>query len=328
VKISSKITGGAKILPYSEAAKLPEFHKMLYAAPTGKEPEEYLQFLASENMEGQAVFVEAGAKAEISIEISGKPPAGYATVFAFGESSDSSVFLKTSYESDSDEGRALFLSKGASVQCCFAQKNSESAKSSSWMVARLGEGANLKFLNSNMGSAEKHEKVVFLQEGRASRCEHYEVSLAKGRQRFYKDSDHLHIAPDTYSRSIFKYATAGNSFVDVEGKVTIEKSAPGSDTHLLAKSLLLSEKSVSKVIPMLFVHNAEVAAGHGSAMTPLQEEELFYLRSRGVGENESRLLVLQGFLQDLLNKSEISPAIVENLKTELEADALKIFPRE
>jgi Fe-S cluster assembly protein SufD len=246
----------------------------------------------------------------------------------FGEGSESSVFLKTEYDADSEEGRALFLSKGASVQCCFAQKNSESAKSSAWMVARLGEDARLKFLNSNMGNAEKHEKVVFLQEGRGSRCEHYEVSLAKGKQRFYKDSEHLHIAPDTFSRSVFKYATAGNSLVDVEGKVTIEKSAPGSDTHLLAKSLLLSEKSVSKVIPMLFVHNAEVAAGHGSAMTPLQDEELFYLRSRGVGESESRLLVLQGFLQDLLDKSEISLSIIESLKTELEEDALRIFPRD
>ncbi|MEM2138408.1 MAG: SufD family Fe-S cluster assembly protein [Candidatus Anstonellaceae archaeon] len=328
MKISSKITGGAKILPYSEAAKLPEFAKLLSALPTGKEPKEYLQFLSNEKKEGNVIFVEAGAKAEISIEISGKPTQGFATFFVFGKDSESSVFLKTSYEVDSDEGRALFLSKGAVVQCCFAQKNSESAKSSAWMVARLGEGAQLKFLNSNMGSAEKREKVVFLQEGRGSRCEHYEVSLAKGKQRFYKDSDHRHIAPDTYSRSIFKYATAGNSFVDVEGKVTIEQSAPGSDTHLLAKSLLLSEKSVSKVIPMLFVHNAEVAAGHGSAMTPLQDEELFYLRSRGVGESESRLLVLQGFLQDLLNKSDISPAIIENLKTELEADALKIFPRD
>ena len=69
-------------------------------------------------------------------------------------------------------------------------------------------------------------------------------------------------------------------------------------------------------------------AGHGSSMTPLNDEELFYLRSRGIGESESRLLVLQGFLQDLLAKSEIEPALLETLGAELEKDALALFPRD
>ncbi len=327
MKFDSVIEGNAKILPYSEAATLPEFRKILDAPVTGKEPQEYLQAIGSPP-EGNVVFVERDSKATVTIEMSGLPPANLALFFVFGENSSSSVFVKTEYDADSSEGRALFLSKGASVQCCFVQKNAENVKSGSWMVAKLGEGAKLKFLNSNMGSKEKREKLVILQEGRGSRCEHYEASIAKGKQRFYKDSDHLHIAPDTFSRSIFKYATAGNSIVDVLGKVTIEKSAPGSDTHLLAKSLLLSEGSVSKVIPMLYVHNADVAAGHGSAMTPLQDEELFYLRSRGIGESESKLLVLQGFLQDLLMKSEMDSGLVLKLGQTLDADSLKIFPRD
>jgi Fe-S cluster assembly scaffold protein SufB len=145
------------------------------------------------------------------------------------------------------------------------------------MVARLSDGAQLKFLNSNLGGKEKTDAFVFLQEGRGSRCEHYEASLSKGDQRFNKESEHMHLAPDTYSRSIFKYATDGSSQVHVNGKVTIEQCAPGSDTHLLAKSLLLSENAISKVIPMLFVRNADVAAGHGSAMTPFSDDDLLPL---------------------------------------------------
>jgi Fe-S cluster assembly protein SufD len=328
LEFRAKTEGVAAVMSISEAMQSsPEFESMMKLPLSGKEPESYLLSLALFTS-GNVAIVPAGAKAGISLEMSGSPPAYFATFFLFAASSSVSVSAKTAFASDSHECRGIFLSAGCEAQCCFSQHNSEKALGSVGMVARAGEGSRLKFLNSNMGGAEKRDGFLFLQDGRGSRCEHYEVSLAKGKQRFYKDSEHLHAAPDTFSRSIFKYATAGSSLVDVNGLVTIEKGAPGSDTHLLAKSLLLSEKSVSKVVPMLFVHNSEVAAGHGSAMTPLQDEELFYLRSRGIGENESRLLVLQGFMQDLLLKSEMGGQALGSLAAELDKEALAIFPRD
>jgi Fe-S cluster assembly scaffold protein SufB len=312
MKIKSKITGGAKILNYNRASKLHEFR-----AGDGVAPEAHNIF-----------FVKPGATASINLEMSGKPSGKFATVFIFGKNSKASVYASTSFTSDSDETRHLMLASGARAHCCFVQNNSMKTITDTATVATLGENSQLKLLNSNIGSKEKRDEFKILQEGRGSRCEHFEVSIAKGKQNFFKNSDHRHIAPGTYSRSIFKYATADFSQVNVDGKVTIEKTAPGADTHLLAKSLLLSEKSVSKVVPQLFVHNADVAAGHGSAMTPLAEEELFYLRSRGIGENESRLLVLQGFLKDLLVKSEMEPQLLRALEVELNSAAEEVFPRD
>jgi Fe-S cluster assembly protein SufD len=196
------------------------------------------------------------------------------------------------------------------------------------MVARQASDSSLKFLNTNLGSAEKRDSFAFLQEGRGSRCEHFEATLARGKQKVFKDSQHFHMAPGTYSRSFFKYAATDFSRVDVDGRVTIEEGAPGSDTHLLAKSLLLSENSSSRIVPQLFVHNEKVAAGHGSAMAPIPQEELFYLRSRGIGESESKLLVLQGFLRDALAKSGIEPPVLSAVEEELEKDALAVFPRD
>src|SRR3989338_5134213 len=122
---------------------------------------------------------------------------------------------------------ALFLGRGATAHFCALQENGEKADTVAGMVARLGEGSSLKFLNSNIGSNEKKDGFLFLQDGRGSRCEHYEVSLARGRQKFSKSSFHFHSAPDTFSRSVFKYATAGSSQVNVDGQVTIEQNAPG-----------------------------------------------------------------------------------------------------
>ena len=327
--VKAKLEGKAMLQKIEQAYAIPEFEKLMRMPLSGKEPEGYLASLALFSS-GNAVFVEAdgGAPSFVSIGIFGAPPQYFCTFILAGKGCNASVLVKTALSSDAKECRGLFLSKNSKVHACFVQENDAGVCATLGMVARLGEHSQLKFLNSNIGGSEKHDGFLFLQDERGSSCEHFEASLAKGRQKYYKDSDHLHIAPDTYSRSVFKYATADNSIVDVEGKVTIEQTAPGSDTHLLARSLLLSEHSILKVVPMLFVRNAEVAAGHGSAMTPLQDEELFYLRSRGIGENESKLLVLQGFLQDALNKSGMDPKMLTQLEQDLDENALSVFPRD
>jgi Fe-S cluster assembly protein SufD len=327
MKMNSKITGGARLLPYKEALKLSELGEFAASSLGNRAPEEYSR-ARSLSKDGYAIVVDRGKKASIQLEIGGVQPANFSGFFIFRKGSRATVSLKTSVSSDSSECRSLLLEQGSDVQFCSVQNNGKKAKAVAGMVARLGEDSQLKFLNSNIGGAEKRDSLLILQEGRGSRCEHYEVTLAASRQMFSKRSNHVHLAPETYSRSIFKYAAADFAQVEMEGMVAIEKSAPGSDTHLLAKSLLLSEKSVLKVKPMLSVRNSDVSAGHGSAIAPMQDEELFYLRSRGIGENESRLLVLQGFLQDLLVKSGMDEGLLAQLKAGLDAGARSIFPRD
>jgi Fe-S cluster assembly protein SufD len=276
----------------------------------------------------KAVYaVEPGKGKDLRIELTDMN-GQEAVLFRLGKNSRSSIFVKSSRKKNYSEMRGIVLEAGAEAEVCFLQSDGKNVASELKIVAKLGEGASLRLLTSNLGGKEAKSEISILQEGRGSRCEHYEISLAKDSQKFSKDSNHFHFAPDTYSRSVFKYATAGESKVDVEGKVTIGKNAPGADTHLLAKSLLLSDKASSKVVPKLFVHNADVAAGHGSALTPLAEEELFYLKARGICESESRLLVLQGFLHDLLAKSEMDNELVKQLGAELDAAALAVFPRD
>lgn len=328
LRMGARTEGEVAILTIAEALRRGNALKEQLGRPlTGKEPDDYLLALAL--FTGGNVVAVGGTKpASVFLEFGGAPPDYFATFFLFANDSAASVFAKSSFADNTHEARALFLGNGATAHFCALQENGKKADTTAGMVAHLGEGSSLKFLNSNIGSREKKDGFLFLQDGRGSRCEHYEVSLARGRQKFSKSSFHFHAAPDTYSRSVFKYATAGSSQVNVDGQVTIEKNAPGSDTHLLAKSLLLSEDSMSKVVPQLYVHNADVMAGHGSALTPLPEEELFYLNSRGIGESESKLLVLQGFLQEILLKSEMETSVLRTLSEELEKDALTVFPRD
>jgi Fe-S cluster assembly scaffold protein SufB len=60
-------------------------------------------------------------------------------------------------------------------------------------------------------------------------------------------------------------------------------------------------------------------------MTPLEQEELFYLQSRGLGEEEAKLLVLQGFMQEVLNKSELPAWLAQKAEEEIYSCAKGIF---
>src|SRR3989344_8697136 len=239
--VSTRTEGEVAILTIAEALKRGNALKEQLGRPlTGKEPDDYLLALALFTG-GNVIAVGGTAPASVFLEMAGGAPDYFATFFLFANDSTAAVFAKSSFAINTHEARARFLGRGATAHFCALQENGEKADTVAGMVARLGEGSSLKFLNSNIGSNEKKDGFLFLQDGRGSRCEHYEVSLARGRQKFSKSSFHFHSAPDTFSRSIFKYATAGSSQVNVDGQVTIEQNAPGSDTHLLAKSLLLSD---------------------------------------------------------------------------------------
>lgn len=316
--------GAVETLLFSEAAARKEFAKQLEFPQGAAVPEVFRK--AVDGKKGMAFCVAPGKKATLLLEVADGAAGG--AMFFFGKGSRAQVSLATSFAKSSEFAIGIFLRKGAEAGFCLMQGNGAKADCRLGLAARLGEGAQLKLLTSNLGGHEQRDGILILQDGRESRCEHFEASLADGSQRFWKDSNHLHAAPDTYSRSAFKYAAAGSSQVHVDGKVTIEGGAPGSDTHLLARSLLLSEKSISHVVPQLFVHNADVSAGHGSAMAPLQEEELFYLRSRGIGENGSRLLVLQGFMNEIVGKSGMGNGIAGRIADGLAAKASLLYPRD
>lgn len=291
----------------------------------GREHESYLLPLALFT-EGSFISFSGARQIGVRAATAGAPYS--LDVAYFAPDCEAGVLFESQADAMQSNGVLAFLDRGARADLCLFQNNGWETKGETGLSARLQEGSALKLLRCNVGGLEQHDSMLIVQEGRKSSCENYEVSLLQGNQRLKKESDHLHIAPDTYSRSIFKYATSGTSHASVEGEVTIEQSAPGSDTHLLAKSLLLSEKSHSHVVPQLFVRNADVAAGHGSSLTPLQDEELFYLRSRGIGENEAKLLVLGGFLDETFQKCGMAPELLSHARAGLDAEAEKLFPRD
>jgi Fe-S cluster assembly protein SufD len=137
-----------------------------------------------------------------------------------------------------------------------------------------------------------------------------------------------HTAPKTKSHVLYKGALQGQGAHTVWiGNVLIRKVAEGIETYEENRNLVLSDGCQADSVPNLEIETGEIeGAGHASATARFDDEQLFYLRSRGVSEKESRRLVVHGFFNDLIRKvgiPSIEAQLLETVEAELAKNVLK-----
>ncbi|MFN8192394.1 MAG: Fe-S cluster assembly protein SufD [Nocardioidaceae bacterium] len=130
-----------------------------------------------------------------------------------------------------------------------------------------------------------------------------------------------HTAPKTRSHVVYKGALQGEKAHSVwVGNVLIRKIAEGIETYEENRNLVLTDGCQADSVPNLEIETGEIAgAGHASATGRFDDEQLFYLRSRGISEVEARRLVVYGFFNDLIRKIDV-PAIEARLYAAVEAE--------
>ncbi|WP_319804162.1 Fe-S cluster assembly protein SufD [Nocardioides dongkuii] len=138
-----------------------------------------------------------------------------------------------------------------------------------------------------------------------------------------------HNAPKTKSNVVYKGALQGQGAHTVWiGNVLIRQVAEGIETYEENRNLVLSDGCQADSVPNLEIETGEIeGAGHASATARFDDEQLFYLRSRGVSEKEARRLVVHGFFNDLIRKVGI-PEVEEQLLATVEAELAKNVLRE
>jgi Fe-S cluster assembly protein SufD len=133
-----------------------------------------------------------------------------------------------------------------------------------------------------------------------------------------------HTAPNTRSNVVYKGALQGEGAHTVWiGNVLIRKVAEGIETYEENRNLVLTDGCQADSVPNLEIETGEIeGAGHASATGRFDDEQLFYLRSRGVSEAEARRLVVHGFFNDLVRRIDV-PELEEQLIATVEAELAK-----
>jgi Fe-S cluster assembly protein SufD len=138
-----------------------------------------------------------------------------------------------------------------------------------------------------------------------------------------------HNAPKTKSHVLYKGALQGKGAHTVWiGNVLIRKVAEGIETYEENRNLVLTDGCQADSVPNLEIETGEIqGAGHASATARFDDEQLFYLRSRGISEKEAQRLVVHGFFNDLIGKvgiPSIADQLLETVEAELAKNVLKV----
>jgi Fe-S cluster assembly protein SufD len=127
----------------------------------------------------------------------------------------------------------------------------------------------------------------------------------------------LHQNPNITSNILIKAILFDNAKFNVFANLIIQTGATEVDSYLKIDVLLMSERASATAIPSLEITEASVKGGHGATIGPVDEEQLFYLQSRGLKREEAETVLAEGFVQDITNKFGEEEDLPEELRTEL-----------
>ena len=121
------------------------------------------------------------------------------------------------------------------------------------------------------------------------------------------DTTQEHAAPNTFSDLAFRGVLAAGATAVWRGMIRVDPGAQGTDAFQECRNLLLSPEAHADAIPGLEIEADDVRCTHAAAIAQVDSDQLFYLTSRGLGEAEAKGLIIEGFLESLVERLASGP---------------------
>lgn len=182
-------------------------------------------------------------------------------------------------------------------------------------VAVASEGSYRSFAIDFGGRLVRHDLNVSLNEEQAQ-CNLNGLYVLRGRQHVDNHTRIDHQVANTRSEEVYKGVLDGHSRGVFNGKVVVHEGADGADAAQTNANLLLSRDAEVDTKPELEIYADDVKCSHGATVGQLDEDALFYLRSRGLEEDEARGLLTYAFCREVVDRLQID-VVRERLSSEL-----------
>lgn len=191
---------------------------------------------------------------------------------------------------------------GAHLKVLFDQEDGKEAIVLSSMRATLGRDANLEVqCLSGQSRLIRHRLSADLM-GENSEVFLSGVGLCDHEESLHHFIQINHKVPNARSRQLFKVAMQGEARSSFDGTIEVDRGADGTDANQLCRYLMLNDKVRASAKPQLKIYADDVACAHGATIGQLEDEERFYLVSRGLDPASSSALLVRGFVTEVLEE--------------------------
>ena len=157
------------------------------------------------------------------------------------------------------------------------------------------------------GGAMTRVEINAVLDGEGADCQLHGLYVARGAQHVDNRTAIEHVSPHGTSRELYKGVLNGRAKAVFNGKILVRKEAQKTDARQSNKNLMLSRDAEIDSKPQLEILADDVRCSHGTTIGQLEEDELFYLRSRGLNPKVARKLLVHGFAGEILDGITIEP---------------------
>lgn len=186
--------------------------------------------------------------------------------------------------------------------------------------ATAHKNALVEWVDGNLGSRLTMKYPCIQLVGEGARGEVLSVAFAGTDQTLDAGAKVIHAAPNTSSRITSKSISKDNGRASYRGMVKIHKHASGCKVSVECDALLIGKEARSDTYPTMEVDNPNVRVEHEARVSKVAEEQLFYLTSRGLTEDQARLLIVNGFMEPFTKELPLEYAVELNRLLELEME--------
>ena len=178
--------------------------------------------------------------------------------------------------------------------------------------AKAQKDATVEWIDGNLGAKTTMKYPSVYLDGPGARGTMLSIAFANAGQHQDTGAKMIHNAPHTSSSIVSKSIAKGGGKVDYRGQVTFNKNSKKSVSHIECDTILMDDLSKSDTIPYNEIHNSQVALEHEAKVSKISEEQLYYLMSRGLSENEATEMIVMGFVEPFTKELPMEYAVELN----------------
>jgi Fe-S cluster assembly protein SufD len=201
----------------------------------------------------------------------------------------------------------IVLEDGAVLDFSKLEREGDAAFHVATTAVSVGRNANFTSHSISLGGALARNDLNVRLDAEGADCTLNGLFLGNGRQLLDNHTLIDHARPHGTSRELYKGILDGKSRGIFHGKIIVRPDAQKTDAMQTNKNLLLSREALVNSEPALEIFADDVKCRHGSTIGQLDAAAMFYLRSRGIGEDEARNLLVYAFASDVTSRIRVAP---------------------
>ena len=182
------------------------------------------------------------------------------------------------------------------------------------------ENATMEWIDGNLGSKLTMKYPSVYMYGRGAKADILSVAFAGKGQHQQAGGKVVHAAPDTTSTIVNKSISKDGGKTTYVGLVSIAADCPGAKSSVKCDALIMDDRSESDTVPYIEVEEDDVSLEHEATVSKISEEQLFYMMSRGIPEQQATMMIVMGFIEPFAKSLPMEYAVELNRLIEMEIE--------